>query len=60
MVVNASVADDVLWVFKQLYDAEFPLKKVAFATELSRRASNSSCATVPPSRIWTAAGTSKA
>jgi len=33
MVVNASVADDLLWVFKQLYDAEFPLKKVALATE---------------------------
>jgi D-alanyl-D-alanine carboxypeptidase len=33
MVVNASVANDVLWVFKQLYDAGFPIKKVALATE---------------------------
>ncbi|HET8526240.1 MAG TPA: M15 family metallopeptidase [Actinomycetota bacterium] len=33
MVVNASVADDVLWVFRQLYDAGFPIKKVALATE---------------------------
>ena len=33
MVVNASVAEDVLWVFRQLYDAGFPIKKVALATE---------------------------
>ena len=33
MVVNASVADDVLWVFRQLYDAEFPIKRVDLATE---------------------------
>jgi hypothetical protein len=33
MVVNASVAEDVLWVFKQLYKAEFPIKEVALATE---------------------------
>jgi D-alanyl-D-alanine carboxypeptidase len=33
LVVNASVAEDVLWVFKQLYEAEFPIKKVALATE---------------------------
>jgi D-alanyl-D-alanine carboxypeptidase len=33
MVVNASVAKDVLWVFKQLYDARFPIKEVALATE---------------------------
>jgi hypothetical protein len=33
MVVNASVAEDVLWVFKRLYEAEFPIKKVALATE---------------------------
>ena len=33
MVVNASVANDVLWVFKQLYEAAFPIKKVALATE---------------------------
>jgi D-alanyl-D-alanine carboxypeptidase len=33
LVVNASVAEDVLWVFKQVYEAEFPIKKVALATE---------------------------
>lgn len=33
LVVNASVAEDVLWVFKQMYEAEFPIKKVALATE---------------------------
>ena len=33
MVVNGSVAGDVLWVFHQLYDADFPIKKVALATE---------------------------
>jgi hypothetical protein len=33
MVVNASAADDVLWVFHQLFDARFPIKKVALATE---------------------------
>lgn len=33
MVVNASVAEDVLWVFHQLYDARFPIKRVALATE---------------------------
>ena len=32
MVVNASAADDVLWVFHQLFDARFPIKKVALAT----------------------------
>jgi hypothetical protein len=33
MVVNASAAEDVLWVFEQLYEAGFPLKHV----ELARR-----------------------
>jgi hypothetical protein len=33
MVVNAAVADDVLWVFEQLFDARFPIKRVALATE---------------------------
>jgi D-alanyl-D-alanine carboxypeptidase len=33
MVVNASVAADVLWVFRQLYQARFPLRKVALAKE---------------------------
>ena len=33
MVVNASVAQDVLWVFRQLFEARFPLKRVALATE---------------------------
>lgn len=33
MVVNASVADDVLRVFEQLFDARFPIKRVALASE---------------------------
>ena len=33
MVVNASVAQDILWVFRQLFDAAFPLKHVALAKE---------------------------
>jgi hypothetical protein len=32
MVVNASVAQDVLWVFRQLYDARFPIKRVDLST----------------------------
>jgi len=32
MVVNASVADDVLWVFHQLFDAGFPIKRVDLST----------------------------
>lgn len=28
MVVNASVASDVLWVFGQLFEAQFPIKRV--------------------------------
>jgi hypothetical protein len=31
LVVNAGVADDVLWVFHQLFDARFPLRKVGLA-----------------------------
>jgi hypothetical protein len=33
MVVNASVAEDVLWVFGRLFRAGFPLKRVALARE---------------------------
>jgi hypothetical protein len=33
MVVNASVAEDVLWVFHRLFDARFPLKRVGLARE---------------------------
>jgi hypothetical protein len=33
MIVNASVATDILWVFRQLFDAKFPLKRVALAKE---------------------------
>jgi hypothetical protein len=33
MVVNASVAEDVLWVFEQLFDAGFQLKRVGLARE---------------------------
>ncbi len=32
MVVNASVAEDVLWVFEQLFGAGFPLKHVDLAS----------------------------
>jgi hypothetical protein len=32
MVVNASAADDVLWVFHQLFDARFPIKRVDLST----------------------------
>jgi D-alanyl-D-alanine carboxypeptidase-like protein len=31
LVVNASVADDVLWVFHQLFDAHYPFKRVGLA-----------------------------
>jgi hypothetical protein len=31
MVVNESVASDVLWVFHELFDAQFPIKHVALA-----------------------------
>jgi hypothetical protein len=33
MVVNASVAEDVLWVFGRLFEAGFPLKRVGLARE---------------------------
>jgi hypothetical protein len=33
MVVNASVAPDVLWVFGQLFDAQFPIKRVGLTRE---------------------------
>jgi D-alanyl-D-alanine carboxypeptidase-like protein len=33
MVVNASVAEDVLWVFHQLFEARFPIKHVGLARE---------------------------
>jgi hypothetical protein len=33
MVVNASVAQDVLWVFGQLFEARFPIKRVGLARE---------------------------
>jgi hypothetical protein len=33
MVVNAAVAEDVLWVFRQLFEAEFPMKRVGLARE---------------------------
>jgi len=32
MVVNASSAEDVLWVFHQLFDARFPIKRVGLST----------------------------
>ena len=37
LVVNASVADDVLWVFHQLYDARFPIKRVDLSTPFHPR-----------------------
>jgi hypothetical protein len=37
MVVSASVADDVLSVFRRLFDAGFPLKRVALAAEYRPR-----------------------
>lgn len=33
MVVNAAVAEDVLWVFGQLFEAEFPMKRVGLTRE---------------------------
>jgi hypothetical protein len=33
MVINATVAEDVLWVFEQLFEAEFPIKRVGLARE---------------------------
>jgi D-alanyl-D-alanine carboxypeptidase-like protein len=37
LVVNASAADDVLWVFEQLFDARFPLQEVGLAREFSEK-----------------------
>jgi hypothetical protein len=36
IIVNASVAEDVLWVFRQLFGAGFPLKRVDLAREFDR------------------------
>jgi D-alanyl-D-alanine carboxypeptidase len=38
MVVNATVAEDVLWVFHQLYDARFPIKRVSLSTPFHPKA----------------------
>ena len=38
MVVNASVAEDVLWVFRRLYDARFPIKRVSLSTPFHPKA----------------------
>jgi hypothetical protein len=37
LVVNAAVAEDVLWVFRQLYDAGFPMKRVGLARAFHER-----------------------
>lgn len=37
MVVNASVATDVLWVFDQLFEAGFPMKRVGLARAFHER-----------------------
>lgn len=36
MVVNASVAEDVLWVFRRLFEARFAMKRVDLAREFDR------------------------
>ena len=38
MVVNATVAEDVLWVFHRLYDARFPIKRVSLSTPFHPKA----------------------
>ena len=38
MVVNASAAEDVLWVFHRLYDARFPIKRVSLSTPFHPKA----------------------
>jgi hypothetical protein len=38
MVVNSTVAEDVLWVFHQLYDARFPIKRVSLSTPFHPKA----------------------
>jgi hypothetical protein len=40
MVVNASVAKDVVWVFRQLFDARFPIHKMKLAREFHPRQTN--------------------
>jgi D-alanyl-D-alanine carboxypeptidase len=37
LVVNAAVAEDVLWMFRQLYDAGFPMKRVGLARAFHER-----------------------
>jgi hypothetical protein len=37
LVVNATVAEDVLWVFRQLFDAGFPMKRVGLARAFHER-----------------------
>jgi D-alanyl-D-alanine carboxypeptidase len=37
LVVNAAAATDVLWVFKQLFEARFPIKRVGLAREFSEK-----------------------
>lgn len=37
LVVNASVAQDVLWVFRQLFEHRFPMKRVGLAREFKER-----------------------
>jgi hypothetical protein len=37
MVVNAAVADEVLWVFGQLFEARFPFKRVGLAREFHEK-----------------------
>ena len=38
MVVNASIAEDVLWVFGRLFDARFPIKHVGLSTPFHPKA----------------------
>jgi D-alanyl-D-alanine carboxypeptidase len=38
MVVNATVAEDVLWVFHRLYDARFRIKRVSLSTPFHPKA----------------------
>ncbi len=33
LVTNADVAEDLLWVFRQLFDARFPIKRVGLSRE---------------------------
>jgi hypothetical protein len=38
MVVNSTVAEDVLWVFQRLYGARFPIKRISLATPFHPKA----------------------